>query len=332
MKFAAIDFETANYRSDSPCQVAVVVVEECQRIVGRSWLIRPRNLYFSDRCIAVHGIRPRDVLNEPEWDRVWQELWPIIEGLPLVAHNAMFDMAVLSSTLAAYDLVCPAIDFQCTRLIARRCWPGRTGYGLKPTSDSLGISFRHHDALEDSRACAEIALAAARVSSADSLESLESQLSIQRGRIEYGNRVGPRCIRRGKDKGVSVGSRKGKSARSSPTLQAKTILDGCKGIRPLENKHLFLTGSLLGLGQEDAVAFLRALGAAVESKLTPQTDFWILGTPENPAKDECASGSNAQPEEFVRLNSTGESPTLVISQRQLLAMIPGGLSAARAHM
>lgn len=332
MKFAAIDFETANYRSDSPCQVAVVVVEDCERVVERSWLIRPKNLFFSDRCIAVHGILPRHVMNEPEWDAVWAELSPIIDGLTLVAHNAMFDMAVLSSTLAAYDLVCPSIDFQCTRLIARRCWPGRTGYGLKPTAESLGISFRHHDALEDSRACAEIALAAARISSADSLESLESQLSIQRGRIEYGNRVGPRCIRRGKDKSTSVGSRKGKSARSSPTLHAKTILDGCKGIRPLENKQLFLTGSLLGLAQEDAVAFLTELGGAVETTLSSATDFWILGTQESPTQEDASPVTEAQTGEFVRLNSTDENPTLVISQRQLLAMIPGGLSAARALM
>jgi len=332
MKFAAIDFETANYRSDSPCQVAVVVVENCQRVVERSWLIRPKNLYFSERCIAVHGIRPRDVMDEPEWDQVWEELSPIIEGLTLVAHNAMFDMAVLSSTLTAYDLVCPSIDFQCTRLIARRCWPGRTGYGLKPTAESLGISFRHHDALEDSRACAEIALAAARISSAETLDGLESQLSIQRGRIEYGNRVGPRCIRRGKDKSTSFGTRKGKSARSSPTLHAKTILDACNGIRPLENKHVFLTGSLLGLAQEEAVAFLTELGGSVESQLTQATDFWILGTPNNPSQEDASPAIEAHPGEFVRLNATHESPTLVISQRQLLAMIPGGLSAARALM
>lgn len=332
MKFAAIDFETANYRSDSPCQVAVVVVENTQRVIERSWLIRPKNLFFSERCIAVHGILPRHVLNEPEWDQVWAELSPIIDGLTLVAHNAMFDMAVLSSTLSAYDLVCPAIDFQCTRLIARRCWPGRTGYGLKPTAEALGISFRHHDALEDARACAEIALAAARVSAAETFEALEHQLSIQRGHVEYGNRVGPRCIRRGKDKASRSSPIKGKTTRSSPNLYVKTILDGCKGIRPLENKRLYFTGSLLGLAQADAAAFLAELGGAVESTLTPETDFWILGTLEGPEQAGASLDSDASVAGPNLLNSTDERPTLVISQRQLLAMIPGGLSAARAMM
>ncbi len=157
LSFAAIDFETANYQSDSPCQVAVVIVEDGRLVSEHSWLIRPRNLYFSERCVAVHGILPKDVINEPEWDEVWDELWPIIEGRVLIAHNAMFDMAVLNSTLGTYDIACPRIDFQCTRLIARRCWPGRSGYGLKPTADMLGITFKHHVAVEDARTCAEVA-------------------------------------------------------------------------------------------------------------------------------------------------------------------------------
>ena len=332
MKFAAIDFETANYRSDSPCQVAVVVIEDARRVAEKSWLIRPKNLFFSDRCIAVHGIRPRDVLDQPEWDHVWSELLPMVEGTILVAHNAMFDMAVLASTLAAYELVCPSIEFQCTRLIARRCWPGRTGYGLKPTAEALGISFRHHDALEDARACAEIALAAAQVSSAESFESLEKQLSIQRGRIEYGNRIGPRCIRRAKSGIGKEGGRNGKSSRSSPNLQAKTILDGCKGIRPLENKRLFLTGSLLGLDQTDSVAFLTELGGAVEPSLAASTDFWIVGTPVVGNTKEEYPENDDQNGQSAALTVSDGSPTLVISQRQLLAMIPGGLSAARALM
>jgi DNA polymerase-3 subunit epsilon len=295
-------------------------------------LIRPRNLYFSERCIAVHGIRPRDVINAPEWDAVWAELAPMVEGVTLVAHNAMFDMAVLASTLAAYELVCPQIDFQCTRLIARRCWPGRTGYGLKPTAQALGISFRHHDALEDSRACAEIALAAAKATAAQTLESLESQLSIQRGRIEYGNRIGPRCVRRSKDKSGQSGSKLGKKVRSSPALNAKTILDGCKGIRPLENKTLYLTGSLLGLEHDQAVEFLAELGGLVEPTLTSSTDFWIVGTPssQNQAEDSSAYEAPRAEPDHARLPKP--SPTLILSQRQLLALIPGGLDAAKAMM
>ena len=45
--------------------------------------------------------------------------------------------------------------------IARRAWPeryGRSGYNLANVAADLGISFKHHDALEDARAAAEIVL------------------------------------------------------------------------------------------------------------------------------------------------------------------------------
>ena len=50
--------------------------------------------------------------------------------------------------------------------IARRAWPdryGARGWGLKNVANDLGISFDHHDALEDARAAAEIVLHACAV-------------------------------------------------------------------------------------------------------------------------------------------------------------------------
>ncbi len=330
MKFAAIDFETANHRSDSPCQVAVVIVDQGRRVEERSWLIRPKTLYFSDRCVAVHGILPRDVKDQPEWDHVWSELAPFLDGRILLAHNAMFDMAVLAATLSAYDLVCPRIEFQCTRLIARRCWPGRTGYGLKPTADALGISFQHHIAVEDARACADIALEAARISKADDMESLECQLSIQRGFIEYGIRTGPRCIRRSKTDGFERGSGRSKAKKCSAILQAKTILDGCAGIKPFENRRVFLSGKLLGLERSDAQTFLTQLGATVEPEFTPQVDYWIVGSPEDTSDQASSIQNDPSLNELEAQPSNSDGPTIVINQRQFLALIPGGLSAARS--
>jgi len=198
MRFAAIDFETASYEPDSACQVGVVVVDEGAITFEKCWLIRPSRLYFSERCIAVHGIRPRDVLNAPTWPTVWKELLPLLETRITIAHNASFDMNVLLNSILGCDEIAPRIEFQCTRLIARRTWPGRTGYGLHPTATSLGIQFQHHDALEDARACAQIAIASCRQVEADSIESLESILSISRGHIECDSKVSPKSVNRKK--------------------------------------------------------------------------------------------------------------------------------------
>lgn len=45
--------------------------------------------------------------------------------------------------------------------VARRAWPGRpNGYGLASFADNFGITFRHHDALEDAGAAGQIMLRA----------------------------------------------------------------------------------------------------------------------------------------------------------------------------
>ena len=49
--------------------------------------------------------------------------------------------------------------------IARRAWPERyrqRGWRLANIAADLGIAFRHHDAVEDARAAAEIVLRACR--------------------------------------------------------------------------------------------------------------------------------------------------------------------------
>src|SRR5690606_25397263 len=83
----------------------------------------------------------------------------------------------------------PGLQFSCTRLVAKHTWTDRPGYGLKPLASWLGISFRHHDALEDSVACAKILLAAADSVGASSMEELEQKLSLRRGAAgEWGYR------------------------------------------------------------------------------------------------------------------------------------------------
>ena len=75
---AIIDFETANSRSNSACQIGVVLLDNWHIVDEREWLIRPQRMYFSPQCIRVHGITARDCLNSPQWDSVWGELHPFI--------------------------------------------------------------------------------------------------------------------------------------------------------------------------------------------------------------------------------------------------------------
>ena len=56
--------------------------------------------------------------------------------------------------------------------ISRRVWPDLPNHKLDTVSGYLGYSFRHHQALDDARACAYIVLKAAEIVGASSMEEL----------------------------------------------------------------------------------------------------------------------------------------------------------------
>ncbi len=336
---AVIDFETANSRSSSACQLGVVRLEDWQVVEEKEWLIRPQRLYFSPQCVRVHGITARDCLTSPEWDRVWDELHPMIDGCVIIAHNVGFDAAVLQGTCQLYDIAVPQFDLQCTRLIAKRAWPGQSGYGLAAVAERLSIPFQHHNALEDARACAQIAIAAAEKSHAENLEALEEKLGLTRGRIWVDQVRQPRTVRRTRIESVAEPQSRyqpklfrtdGTPSRTDQIrrtrLRADAILASCEDVRPLANKHVVLVNTLLGLDREDSVSFLTKLGAVVQPKINMQTHYVILGASN-------ASGNESAEEPLfadqVTQRSKDGQPIRILTQRQLLACIPSGLAIAR---
>ena len=336
---AVIDFETANSRSSSACQVGVVRLEDWRIVDEKEWMIRPQRLYFSPQCVRVHGITARDCLTSPEWDRVWEELHPMIDGCVIIAHNVGFDAAVLQGTCQLYDIAVPQFDLQCTRLIAKRTWPGQSGYGLAAIAERLSIQFKHHNALEDARACAQIAIAAAEKSDSENLEDLEEKLGLTRGRIWVDQVRQPRTVRRTRIESVAEPQSRyqPKLFRTDGTpsktdqirrtrLRADAILASCEDVRPLANKYVVLMNSLLGLDREDSVSFLTKLGAVVQSKMNMQTHYVIMGTADT---SEVEIADEAPFAEQVAERSKDGQPIRILTQRQLLACIPSGLAIAR---
>ena len=157
--FAAIDFETANYERSSVCAVGIVIVRGGELVNSFYSLIKPEPDYYEYCCTRVHGLTQRDTKNAAIFPEVWQQVEPLIEGLPLVAHNKAFDESCLKAVFRTYQMDYPAYEFHCTCVASRRVWPtgrhnldviaARCGYNLK----------NHHHALADAEACAAIALA-----------------------------------------------------------------------------------------------------------------------------------------------------------------------------
>ena len=158
--FAAIDFETANECPSSVCSVGIVVVRGGV-ITDRFYsLIHPEPEYYQWFCMRVHGLCSEDTEDAPVFPYVWEKIEPLIEGLPLVAHNSRFDEGCLKAVFRVYQMDYPDYEFHDTLWASRRHF----GYSLPnhrlPTvSAACGYDLTsHHHALADAEACAAIAM------------------------------------------------------------------------------------------------------------------------------------------------------------------------------
>ena len=114
--------------------------------------------WFHHGNIQVHGIKPEDIADAPEFEQVLPELLLFSDGLPLVAHNASFDMGVLRASAEAVNFDLPNLAYACSLKMARKTYH-LDSYRLNAVAYAIGHEeFKHHDALADADACARIVL------------------------------------------------------------------------------------------------------------------------------------------------------------------------------
>lgn len=156
--FVALDFETADQQSDSACAVGLVRVENGKITQRLHQLIRPPRQEFV--FTYIHGITWHDVAEAHDFEGAWPTMTPFFEGVDFIAaHNASFDRRVLEACCARYGLSPPPKRYVCTVQLAREAWrifPTK----LPDVCAHLGITLKHHEALSDAEACAQIVMAA----------------------------------------------------------------------------------------------------------------------------------------------------------------------------
>lgn len=174
LNFTAIDFETANGSSASPCAVGLVKVASGKIVDTFSTLIQPPspNDWFSPHNIKVHGINPIDVKDSPSWAEALEEMIAFIDGDDLIAHNAGFDMGVLRASALLVQMPLPDLRYACSLIMARKTYHLES-YRLNQVAYVIGIEdFNHHDALADSDACARIVIHMAARHGVETLDEL----------------------------------------------------------------------------------------------------------------------------------------------------------------
>lgn len=269
MDFIAIDFETANTNNYSACSLGMVFVENTEIIDSRYYLIKPPSLNFNSSNIAIHGIKPEDVENAPQFPSIWAEIKDFfLSGSLIVAHNAQFDMSVLFSCLEHYSLTKPEFKYLDSYSITRSVITDSTINSLKECVDFFGLSLdRHHNALEDSMACARICTESIIRCKAHSLpELLETHPTIN---AKFFSELNPSLVFY---KG-NISSRFNKIVISEIAATTEPTDEN----HPFYGKNIVLTGELLSLERKDAMQALVDVGAILKSGVSTKTDFLIVG-------------------------------------------------------
>ena len=149
--FTAIDFETANGKRTSICQVGLVRVVNGIITEQLSILVQPPNNFYWHRFTEIHGITPERTANAPTFDKIWYRVEPFIRNKKVIAHNGFaFDFPCLSQTLEYYWMEPPQYTRHCTYRIF--------GENLASLCSKNKIPLNHHDALSDAMACAKLYL------------------------------------------------------------------------------------------------------------------------------------------------------------------------------
>jgi DNA polymerase-3 subunit epsilon len=185
MNFIAIDFETAKYSRESACSVGLVKFKN-GKIIDRFYsLIRPPVLYIRPDFTEIHGLTVDNVRDASGFDDVWKNgILPFIGDIPLAAHNASFDISVLQSALAWYELPVPQLSYFCTLALARKTWPELSSHALISLGEAVGIIYEAHNALADAETCGNIACMAAEKYGSGNIEELLAVTEIDMGTLK----------------------------------------------------------------------------------------------------------------------------------------------------
>lgn len=254
LTFNAIDVETANADRASICQIGIVHVQDGE--VRDQWksLVDPED-WFDSWNVAIHGIDADDVRNSPTLPELREELRSRLRGSILVSHTS-FDRVAFERAMTRYNLQQFQVTWLDSARVARRAWPdrySRRGYGLKNIARDLGISFQHHDALEDARVAAEIVLHACATAEMDIAG----------------------WLRRVTRPVFSSSSLSSSSKRRSGSLGSSVRREGnLEG--PLYGEIIVFTGTL-SISRRKAADMAAEVGCAVVDRVTEATTILVAG-------------------------------------------------------
>ncbi len=161
-EFVVFDFETTGTDLDDKItEIGAVKIKDGVICESFSTLVNPKK-HIPANVVEITGIDDEMVKDAPLFEDVCADFYKFCYGATLVAHNAEFDSRFLrnQSRPLDYDFDNPLLD---TLALGREVVVGVANYKLNTLCDKFGIVFRHHRALSDAQATAELLIELIRI-------------------------------------------------------------------------------------------------------------------------------------------------------------------------
>lgn len=171
--FTAIDFELATANYNSVCAVGIVDVVDGEIVQEFYSLVQPPQNKYMWQTSRVHGIKPKHTASAPSFIELFPSIKDLLVSKHMIAHDELLDRSVLKKTMEFYGLPYEQLGlaemWDCTSKIYRSLGFERTKLSI--CCELMGVELKHHDALSDARATAELYL---KVDAAIELKKLGS--------------------------------------------------------------------------------------------------------------------------------------------------------------
>lgn len=261
MDFVAIDFETANSLRSSVCSVGIVQVKNGKIYKEIQSLINPLS-EFHYYNTKIHGITEYMVHGAPTFEEFWPNMKSILEDQVIIAHNASFDMGVLQESLRQFHEPSPKFEYGCSFRIAKKVWPQLYNHKLSTVANYLGISLRHHDALEDARAAAIITIKAMQNTQTNTVQQLAKLHN-----VKINSSIQP--------KKQSPSQRRDKADLTIEFLEPERTELNSK--HPFYGAQIVFTGRMLSMTRSKAAQLAVNCGAVCKGAVDHQTNYLVVG-------------------------------------------------------
>ena len=155
-RYFALDFETLDYWRASVCSLSIVVIEDNKIKNKYYFLVCPPSKNEAYYCVQTHGLHYKDVKDAPDFKTIWDKVDKIIDGSPIIAHNASFEKSCINACHEEFGTN-NEYEYIDTLKMARKYLPNISNHKLDTVSEAIGHDLKnHHNALDDAIACANI--------------------------------------------------------------------------------------------------------------------------------------------------------------------------------